>query len=87
MRKVFVDTSGIIAFENVRDIDHTEAVRTLRVLQTSQPVRLVTSDYVLTEFCNSFSKLGWHPKALRYVDNYVANPACSIVNIRVLLPF
>ena len=43
MRKVFVDTSGIIAFENVRDIDHTEAVRTLRVLQTSQPVRLVTS--------------------------------------------
>jgi hypothetical protein len=41
MRKVFVDTSGIIAFENVRDVDNTEAVRTLRVLQTSQPVRLV----------------------------------------------
>ncbi len=82
MRKVFVDTSGIIAFENVRDIDHTEAVRTLRVLQTSQPVRLVTSDYVLTEFCNSFSKLGWRPKALRYIDEALFEEALELYRSR-----
>jgi len=61
MKQVFFDTSGMIASLNEDDRHHEEATD---IMQRFQPSTiLVTADYVLTEFLNSFSKVPLRRKA------------------------
>ena len=55
MRRVFADTSYWIALVNPRDQLHAKAVS---VTQKLSPVRILTSEMVLTEVLNSFSDGG-----------------------------
>ncbi|MBW1796062.1 MAG: type II toxin-antitoxin system VapC family toxin [Deltaproteobacteria bacterium] len=62
---VFVDTAGWIALVHRRDDLHKEAVRVYRTLRRS---RRVTTDAVLVETCNSFSKTLMRPLALALME-------------------
>src|SRR5260370_4251222 len=55
MRRVFADTGYWIALVNPRDQVHAKAVR---VTQELSPVRILTSEMVLTEVLDSFSDAG-----------------------------
>jgi predicted nucleic acid-binding protein len=55
MRQVFADTSYWIALVNPKDQIHVKAVS---VTQQISPVRILTSEMVLTEVLNSFSDAG-----------------------------
>ncbi len=85
MRRVFVDTGGIIASKNIRDAGHLDALRMLKDIRASQPFQFVSTDSVLTEFCNSYSKVHLRVEALDYVDAFRASPVCMLVNIDALL--
>ena len=55
MRKIFLDTGGILATVNKRDALHENAVKVNKELEL-EPVQFIITDYVLVEVCNSLSK-------------------------------
>lgn len=55
MRQVFADTGYWIALVNPRDQLHAKAISATQLLS---PVRILTSEMVLTEVLNSFSDAG-----------------------------
>lgn len=81
MRSVFVDTGGIIASKNIRDEGHLEALRVLIDIRASQPFHFISTDFVLTEFCNAYSKVHLRAEALDYVDAFRASPVCKLIHI------
>ena len=62
---IFVDTVGWIALVHRRDDLHKEAVQIYRNLGR---ILRVTTDAVLIESCNSFSKTAIRPLALALMD-------------------
>ena len=62
---VFVDTVGWIALVHRRDDLHKQ---TIGVYHTLGRIRRVTSDAVLIESCNSFSKTNMRPLALALME-------------------
>jgi uncharacterized protein len=65
MRSIFADTGYWVALLHPRDELHQKAVQ---LAQATQSDRIVTSEMVLTELMNDFSKrgenLGWLPHHL-----------------------
>jgi len=62
---IFVDTVGWIALVHRRDDLHKQAVR---LYHTLRRVRRITTDAVLVESCNSFSKTTMRPLALALME-------------------
>ena len=55
MKKLFLDTGGILAAVNKRDSLHIKAVKVNRQLELGH-VQFIITDYILVEVCNSLAK-------------------------------
>lgn len=55
MRKIFLDTSGILALLNKRDTLHGVAIEANKILENS-PTLFIISDYIVLEICNALAK-------------------------------
>ena len=78
MRVVFADTGYWVALLNPRDELHNKATELSKSLN---PVHIVTSEMVLTEVLNDFSKRGDH---LRKVATELINEINQNPNITVI---
>ncbi len=67
MKPVFVDTSALIALGNRRDAFHQQAVRIRNELRRSRK-KFVTTNAVLLEFGNAFSKVSLRPAAVKIIE-------------------
>lgn len=72
MRRLFVDTSALIALKDAADEHHGAAVEAFRALLGGPPARLVLTQFVLSEvhgyFCRS------PHVALEYVERLLVEP-------------
>jgi predicted nucleic acid-binding protein len=77
MNLVFVDAAHWIAVFDPKDSLHDIALAAQRKLETQS--RFVTTDFVLTEFLNTFCEHGPHLRigAYRTVRKILANPNCD----------
>ena len=55
MRKIFLDTCGILALVNTRDFLHKDAVQVNSILLLENVI-FFTSDYILVEVGNALAK-------------------------------
>jgi len=78
MKRVFADTAYWIALLNRRDSLHLNAYRLQSDLIDSE---IVTSEMVLTEFLNHFSRgaSGFRIAASTLVDDIYGDPKCRVV--------
>jgi predicted nucleic acid-binding protein len=78
VRTVFADTAYWIAVLNPRDVLHQKARDVSKQLG---PVRIVTSEMVLTELLASFSSMGEQLRkaAAAYADRLLADPNVEVV--------
>lgn len=78
MRIVFADTGYWVALLNPQDDLHATAVK---LSQDLHPVQIITSDVVLTEVLNDFSKRGeyFRSLALTLIKELRKNPHVEIV--------
>lgn len=79
MRVVFADTGYWVALLNPHDELHNKAVQLSRSLN---PVHIVTSEMVLTEVLNDFSKRGDYLRkaATALIDNINKNPNITVIS-------
>jgi predicted nucleic acid-binding protein len=73
MRTIFVDTAALIALGNRQDQWHVQAVAMSRQL-TLAGSRFVTTDAVLLEVGNTFSRAAYKPVALRLIQTARESP-------------
>lgn len=79
MRVVFADTGYWVALLNPRDELHDKATELSKSLN---PVHIITSEMVLTEILNDFSKRGDYLRkaATELIDNINANPNITVIS-------
>lgn len=79
MRVVFADTGYWIALLNPHDELHNKATELSKSLN---PVHIVTSEMVLTEVLNDFSKRGDYLRkaATELIDNINKNPNITVIS-------
>ncbi|MEE9295231.1 MAG: PIN domain-containing protein [Phycisphaerae bacterium] len=79
MTSAFADTSYWVAIIHPRDSLHDKAIDTARELA---PLRIVTTEMVLVEFLNFFSKYGWRLResAIRAVHRIVSDPNTLVIS-------
>jgi predicted nucleic acid-binding protein len=85
MRQVFVDTAALVALGNKQDDWHDQAVAVSRQL-TLAGCRFVTTDAVLLEVGNTFSRAPFKAVALRLIETARRSPRwqCLPVDGRLL---
>ena len=72
MRRLFIDTSALVALKDSADAHHEAAARELQTLLEGPPARLVLTQYVLSELHGYFCR---NPGvALEYVERMLAAP-------------
>lgn len=78
MRFIFADTGYWVALLNPGDNLHQKAVS---LAQTLQPAHIITSEMVLTEVLNDFSKRGKHLRSLasEFIRELRSHPNTTIV--------
>ena len=78
MRFIFADTGYWVALLNPRDNLHSKAKRLVQFLQ---PVHIVTSEMVLTELLNDFSKRGqyFRDAAVEFIEDLYQDPNTTII--------
>ncbi|MGL6337769.1 MAG: type II toxin-antitoxin system VapC family toxin [Waterburya sp.] len=79
MRLVFADTGYWVALLNPRDELHHKATELSKSLN---PVHIVTSEMILTEVLNDFSKRGDYLRkvATELIDNIYENPNITVIS-------
>lgn len=65
-KRVFWDTAAFVALANSADVWHMAAVAVSREMANDRAT-IVTTDAVLTEVINTFSRIAWRPVAVRIV--------------------
>lgn len=73
MRQIFVDTAALVALGNKQDDWHDQAVAVSRQL-TLAGCRFVTTDAVLLEVGNTFSRAPFKTVALRLIETARRSP-------------
>lgn len=78
MRFIFADTGYWVALLNSRDNLHTKAVKLSKDIQ---PAHIVTSEMVLTEVLNDFSKRGDHLRleTVNFIESLRKHPNTTII--------
>ena len=85
MSQVFVDTAALVALGNRQDDWHDQAVVVSRQL-TLAGCRFVTTDAVLLEVGNTFSRAAFKPVALRLIETAWRSPRWRCIPVdRALL--
>lgn len=77
---VFWDTAAFVALGNRDDELHSEAVAVSQGLAAERAF-ILTTDAVLTEVVNTFSKAAWHSVAQRLVESLRASVALEAAEI------
>src|SRR5512143_4012250 len=77
---IFWDTAAFVALGNRDDDLHSEAVAVSQVLAAERAF-ILTTDVVLTEVVNTFSKAAWRPVAQQLVDSLRASVALELAEI------
>jgi predicted nucleic acid-binding protein len=67
MNSIFVDTAALIALGNKQDAFHTLARQKQQELVKNQ-TRFISSDFVIAEFCNAFSRVKFRATAVQMVN-------------------
>ena len=80
MNTVFVDTAAIIALGNKQDAFHHIAWQVQKDLVKNQS-HFVTSDFVIAEFCNAFSRIKFRATAVQTINNIYKSKVWSVVPI------
>ena len=84
IKPLFADTSALIAIGNRRDAFPIQAVRARNELRQSMR-RLMTTNAVLLEFGNAFSKLGLIPVAVKMIQAVRDSRRWRCVNVDATL--
>jgi len=80
MALIFVDTAALIALSNKQDNWHSQAVIVSRQL-TLIGCHFITTDAILLEVGNTFSRVCYKPLALRLIKMVRASPLWQCVEI------
>lgn len=80
MRRLFLDTSYLIALEAADDQHHEAALAYWQDLSRSLPV-LVTTSYVFDEVVTFFNNRSRHAKAVEIGDLLLESPSVRLVHI------
>ena len=80
MRKIFADTSYLVATINSKDSLHRQA---LQISQTLRDALLITTELNLAELLNYFCRHGffWRRRVVESVENIEINPNVFIVTL------
>ena len=77
---VFWDTAAFVALGNRDDELHLEAVSVSQELAT-QRAFIITTDAVLTEVVNTFSRAAWHPVAQHLVESVRTSAVLELAEV------
>ncbi|RMF02207.1 MAG: PIN domain-containing protein [Chloroflexi bacterium] len=77
---VFWDTAAFVALGNAKDNLHQTAVKMSRELGQAK-AHVLTTDAVLTEVANTFSKIDWRPTAWQIIEAVQASVAMGMATI------
>ncbi len=80
-RAVFIDTAGWIALIHRGDVLHQQATR---IYKSFGKIRRVTTDAVIIETCNAFSKAFTKPLAVAFLDKVKLAQDLGILEIAQL---
>lgn len=77
---VFWDTAAFVALSNSSDALHQQAVRVSETLARTKAL-VLTTDAVLTEVANTFSKKTWRPTAWRILESVRVSVALGVATV------
>lgn len=80
MRKIFVDTAALIALGNQRDDLHEQATKIQKRL-AKLPVQFVTTNLVISEYCNAFSSIKLRHIAISTVESIFISKRWQYIHI------
>lgn len=80
MSQVFIDTHALIAIASTRDMDRARVLRVLAELE-SRHARFVTTDAILTEFCNAMARSTLRRRGAQMVRLLQARDDIEIVHV------
>ena len=80
MKTIFVDTAALISLGNKQDSFHSAAWQKQQELVKSQ-THFISSDFVIAEFCNAFSRVKFRTTAVQMVNSIYQSKAWTIVSI------
>ncbi len=80
MKRLFLDTSYLIALEAADDQHHGAAVAHWRTLGESLPL-LVTSTYIFDEVTTFFAGRGRHAKAVEIGERLLASASVDVLHV------
>jgi uncharacterized protein len=80
MNTIFVDTAALIALDNKQDAFHPLALKTQQELVKTQ-TQFISSNFVIAEFCNAFSRLKFRSTAVQMVNSIYQSKAWTIIAI------
>jgi predicted nucleic acid-binding protein len=78
MNEVFLDTSFAIALSSVTDQNHVRAVELTNQIETNK-TRLVTTQAILLEIGNAFSKQRYRAAAIQLLESLETDPSVEVV--------
>lgn len=84
MKRVFFDTSFIIALETADDQNHESALKYWQNIVTSLPT-LVTTSYILDEVVTFFNSRNRHTKAVEIGSRLIDSPSIQFIHVDEVL--
>ncbi len=80
MNTVFVDTAALIALGNKQDSFHHLAWQIQKELVNNQ-TRFISSDFVIAEFCNAFSRVKFRATAVQMINSIYQSKAWTVISV------
>jgi uncharacterized protein len=80
MKRVFFDTSFIIALETADDQNHESALKYWQNIITTLPT-LVTTSYILGEVVTFFNNRNRHAKAVEIGSRLISSPSIQLIHV------
>ncbi|WP_417908661.1 type II toxin-antitoxin system VapC family toxin [Candidatus Electronema sp. PJ] len=77
---VFWDTAAFVALSNAQDALHQQAVQVSMTLARAKAL-VLTTDAVLTEVANTFSKRAWRPTAWHILESVQASVVLGVAKV------
>jgi uncharacterized protein len=76
----FIDTSFIIALASRKDSNHQTALELSKYIKENQ-IKLLTSEFIILEMCNSFAKANLKKNAIILVDSIYQDPNIEVLGL------
>jgi uncharacterized protein len=76
----FIDTSFIIALASRKDSNHKKALELSDFIKEKK-IKLMISEFIILEMCNSFAKANLKKNAIEIVDSIYQDPNIEIIKL------